>query len=202
MNKSLVAVIGGFAVSGLLALAGSAVLAQPLGGRIPSTGAPGYGAPRNAERHEGHPVIKRGIRILKRARTVLEHGAHDFGGHRTAAIQHIDQALQQLNVALQIAPKGSERAGEGNRGMAGTRIAQGGGMGGGAMHRPAAERPATGEPGKEKHPEIVKGLRLCQRAKAVLEHGAHDFQGHRADAIHHIDEAISELHLALQYNKR
>jgi hypothetical protein len=38
-------------------------------------------------------------------------------------------------------------------------------------------------------------------AKDHLEHAAHDFGGHRVDAIHAVDNAITQLKIALQYDK-
>jgi hypothetical protein len=54
-------------------------------------------------------------------------------------------------------------------------------------------------PAFEKHPEIEDALRALHNAKAHLEHAAHDFQGHRADAIRAIDEADRQLRICLQY---
>ncbi len=50
---------------------------------------------------ERHPEINRAERALRNAKTDLEHAAHDFGGHRVAAIQFIDQALHELQEAKQ-----------------------------------------------------------------------------------------------------
>jgi hypothetical protein len=54
-----------------------------------------------ASRVEPHPEIRRAIGALDRAKAYLEHAAHDFGGHRVEAIEAIDRAIAQLNVALQ-----------------------------------------------------------------------------------------------------
>jgi hypothetical protein len=40
------------------------------------------------------------MRQLEAAKDSLQHAAHDFGGHREAAIKSIDEALNQLNQAL------------------------------------------------------------------------------------------------------
>ena len=60
---------------------------------------------------------------------------------------------------------------------------------------PAA--PAAGE----RHPQIRAAMRALQNAKEHLEHGAHDFGGHRVEAIKAIDEAHHQLELCLQYDK-
>ncbi|MDE2337377.1 MAG: hypothetical protein KGL10_08695 [Alphaproteobacteria bacterium] len=41
------------------------------------------------------------IHKLEHAKQGLNKGAHDFGGHRVAAIQHIDAALFQLHQSLE-----------------------------------------------------------------------------------------------------
>jgi hypothetical protein len=50
---------------------------------------------------EPHPEINRAIVALEKARFHLKRAAHDFGGHRVAAIVAIDAALEQLHLALQ-----------------------------------------------------------------------------------------------------
>jgi len=58
----------------------------------------------------------------------------------------------------------------------------------------SAPSPAAG-----KHPQIEDALRALASAKEHLEHAAHDFGGHRVDAIHAIDEADKQLRICLQY---
>jgi hypothetical protein len=53
----------------------------------------------------------------------------------------------------------------------------------------------------EPHPEIREALESLRRAKAHLEHAAHDFGGHRVDAIKAIDEAIHQLEICLKYDR-
>ena len=54
-----------------------------------------------AEAFEHHPAIRRAIGALEAARSDLQHANHDFGGHRVAAMDAIDRALEQLRLALQ-----------------------------------------------------------------------------------------------------
>ena len=54
-----------------------------------------------AEAYEHHPAIRRAIGALEAARSDLQHANHDFGGHRVAAMDAIDRALEQLRLALQ-----------------------------------------------------------------------------------------------------
>jgi len=54
-------------------------------------------------------------------------------------------------------------------------------------------------PARGPHPQIEAALSALQNAKAHLEHAAHDFGGHRVDAIRAIDEADRQLRICLQY---
>jgi Spy/CpxP family protein refolding chaperone len=64
--------------------------------------------------------------------------------------------------------------------------------------------PGPGEPGVphmggRHHPAIRAAIMALQRAKAEMQAAAHDYGGHRADAIAACDTAIAQLNLALQY---
>jgi hypothetical protein len=48
---------------------------------------------------EPHPHIHAAINELVEARKELQTAAHDFGGHRAAAIKAVDNAIRQLRVA-------------------------------------------------------------------------------------------------------
>ena len=57
---------------------------------------------RDRGAREEHPVIEESIRQLEHVKDELEHkAAHDFKGHRVAAIRNIDQALRELHMALE-----------------------------------------------------------------------------------------------------
>jgi len=53
----------------------------------------------------------------------------------------------------------------------------------------------------EKHPEIHRAIRQLERTLDGLKHANHDFGGHRAKAMEHIGAALSELKIALQFDK-
>jgi hypothetical protein len=56
---------------------------------------------------------------------------------------------------------------------------------------------------REEHPVIEESIRQLEHVKDELEHkAAHDFKGHRVAAIKHVDQAVNELHLALESDKR
>ncbi|HEX4425570.1 MAG TPA: hypothetical protein VH079_09225 [Terriglobales bacterium] len=53
-------------------------------------------------------------------------------------------------------------------------------------------------PAFERHPEIRAAIDALHNAKAHLEHAAHDFHGHRVDAIRAIDEADRQLRICME----
>jgi hypothetical protein len=66
-----------------------------------------------------------------------------------------------------------------------------------APPQPAAAPAALPEP----HPEIREALGALRRAKEHMEHAAHDFGGHRVEAIAATDNAIRQLELCLKFDK-
>jgi hypothetical protein len=61
----------------------------------------------------------------------------------------------------------------------------------------ATAKPAPVEP----HPEIREAIRSLRRAKEHMEHAAHDFGGHRVEALKATDAAIRQLEVCLKYDK-
>jgi hypothetical protein len=92
MKKKLILIVSSVAVAGALMFAVPAVLAQ-------QTPTPAPAAPHV----ERHPAIRRAIRALEAAKLDMQHADHDFGGHRVAALAACDQAIAQLQLALQYA---------------------------------------------------------------------------------------------------
>lgn len=58
----------------------------------------------------------------------------------------------------------------------------------------------TADP-REPHPQIRSAIAALRRAKEHMEHAAHDFGGHRVEALRATDEAIRHLEACLQYDK-
>jgi hypothetical protein len=56
--------------------------------------------------------------------------------------------------------------------------------------------------GREHHPHLRSAIHELQEAKRELQTASRDFGGHRADAVKACDEAIHQLQLALQYDKK
>jgi hypothetical protein len=48
-----------------------------------------------------HPKLLAAITGLEEARVYLRSSRHDFGGHRTEALEHIDRAIRQLRICLE-----------------------------------------------------------------------------------------------------
>lgn len=49
---------------------------------------------------EPHPEIRAALANLREAREHLQMGAHDFGGHRVAALKAVDEAIRQSEICL------------------------------------------------------------------------------------------------------
>jgi hypothetical protein len=81
-------------------------------------------------------------------------------------------------------------------------------MGGAAFAQEASPSMPVGKPGMhhrmrgERHPEMHRAMMALQNAKRALQHAAHDYAGHRVNAIKHIDEALEEIRLGLQSEKK
>jgi F0F1-type ATP synthase membrane subunit b/b' len=60
---------------------------------------------------------------------------------------------------------------------------------------------ATPAIAKERHPKIRQAIKALENAKADLNAAAHDFGGHRVDALAAVDKAIEQLNLCLQFDK-
>ena len=56
--------------------------------------------PTKGEKMEQHPEMRAAIRHLEQAKASLERAAHDFGGHRAKALEHVNEALRECNEAL------------------------------------------------------------------------------------------------------
>ena len=68
---------------------------------------------------------------------------------------------------------------------------------------PASPKPTpTAAPPAEQHPHIRAALHELREARRELETAAHDFGGHRKEALEAVDNAIRQLQEALQYDKK
>lgn len=86
------------ALAGLSLIATGLAFTQPAQAQAPLPPAPPTARPhRGGERH---PEIRRALRNLTQAQNNLQHAAHDFGGHREAALDLVQKAIDQCQQAL------------------------------------------------------------------------------------------------------
>jgi hypothetical protein len=52
-----------------------------------------------------HPQMHAAQRDLEAARAALQAGSHDYEGHRRAALEHVNKALQEIQEGLAAASK-------------------------------------------------------------------------------------------------
>ena len=87
MSKKILKAFGGILLAG--------VLAAPV---LVSAGPQPTPAPQE---HERHPVVRESIEKIENARHDLQaYADRDFGGHRSKAVEHLDQALKELHMAM------------------------------------------------------------------------------------------------------
>ena len=140
------------------------------------------------ERFERHPMILKAIKALESAKEDLEDAAHDYCGHRAEALEATNQALRQLRLALE-----SDRA---------------------SIETPSLDSEISfivnasytreailgGVP--ERHPKIRQAINALERARNDLQHAAHDFRGHRDEALEATNRALNQLKAALACDRR
>lgn len=64
-----------------------------------------------------------------------------------------------------------------------------------------APAPAPAKAVPADHPEIHDAINSLRHAREHLDHAAHDFGGHRVEAIRAIDEALHQLDFCLKYDR-
>jgi hypothetical protein len=70
-----------------------------------------------------------------------------------------------------------------------------------ALPAAAATPHNAAAPTPEPHPEIRAAIDSLHHAREHLEHAAHDFGGHREDALRATDEAIRQLEICLKFDR-
>lgn len=68
-----------------------------------------------------------------------------------------------------------------------------------ASAQPAAPRPTAAAEPAPPHPEIRESLEALRKARKHIQEAAHDFGGHRAEALRATDEAIRQLEICMKY---
>ena len=72
----------------------------------------------------------------------------------------------------------------------------------GARTQGAAQEKKEKAGAREPHPHIRAAIQELREAKRELETAAHDFGGHRKEAVEAVDNALKQLQLAQQYDKK
>jgi len=129
---------------------------------------------------EPHPLIRRAVVALQAARTDLQNAAHDYCGHRVQALESTNTALSQLQQALQCDSK------RGSSSETGIEI----------------EPESTGARVGERHPNIDRAINALGAAEGDLQNAAHDYCGHRLEALNSVQNALSQLRLAIQCDSK
>ena len=166
-----------------------------------ATSGGGPGTPGYREEKQEHPNIRKAIHALHGAIKYMQKAPHDFGGHREEAVKDSEEAIKQLQLALEFREgKGGGSGGTNNNGTAA------GNTTGGAGGSPATVTPGgPGTPGyqeeKTAHPQIAHAIHALREAIAYMQKAPHDFGGHRADAVQASETAIAQLQLALEYRE-
>ena len=86
--RSIIAVLGVVTLGIVLAVSGNFVLAQS------SKAAPSYKA-------ESQPEMTAALNHLREAQKDLETASHDKGGHRSKALEHVKQAISEVQQGIQ-----------------------------------------------------------------------------------------------------
>lgn len=129
---------------------------------------------------EEHPMIRRAINALHSAKTDLQNAAHDYCGHRVEALEATNNALSQLQQALDCAGRHDRASGPGSE----------------------ITPETTGAPAPERHPNINKAISSLEAAENDLQNASRDYCGHRVQALESTRAALSQLRLAIECDKK
>ena len=95
MKKQVLSWLTALAVAGVLSMPVASFAQANPNGRVAHT------MGQAANKNERHPEIRRALRKLESAKVDLQKGSHDFGGHREKALDQVNNAINELNQALQ-----------------------------------------------------------------------------------------------------
>jgi L-lactate utilization protein LutB len=121
-----------------------------------------------------YPHMQHAVYELAETQKELKEAAHDFGGHREKALKAVDEAVGQMEKALEAA---------GDKYVA-----------------KAPEKEVY--KGYEFHPHIHHAIHELREAHKELKEAKHDFGGHREKAVEKVDHAIKQLEIALKFDKK
>jgi hypothetical protein len=84
----------------LLTLAFSAAAAGPKPPAAPVPLAAAPEAPSPVATPERHPHIEEALEHMRAAKKELESAEHDFQGHRAKSVQHLNQAMREAEICM------------------------------------------------------------------------------------------------------
>jgi hypothetical protein len=119
-----------------------------------------------------HPHIHHALYELREARAELRSAAHDFGGHRKAALLAINTAIGQLEKALKYS--GDKRPFKGD---------------------PKADYYKK----YRTYPHIRHAIHELRETVAELKAASHNYGGHRKKALEESRAAIKQLQLCIKF---
>ena len=70
-----------------------------------------------------------------------------------------------------------------------------------AAPAPKTPQPPAAVPAPPPHPEIQDAIASLRRAREHMNHAAHDFGGHRVEALRATDEAIRQLEICMRFDR-
>jgi hypothetical protein len=122
-----------------------------------------------------HPHIHHALYELREARGELKKAAHNFGGHRKAALKEVQAAIDQLKKALVYS--GDKRPFKGDPKA--------------DYHKKYAN-----------HPHIRHAIHELKGTVEELKAASHNYGGHRKQALISSQTAIDQLEKCLQYARK
>ncbi len=70
-----------------------------------------------------------------------------------------------------------------------------------AAPRPQPQSSTSATAAAVRHEEIHDAIASLRIARDYLQHAAHDFGGHREEAVRKVDESLTQLQLCLGYDR-
>lgn len=130
-----------------------------------------------AKSEEVFPHMDPALSLLKQAQSELQKGASEFGGHREAALQHVDAAVADVQTAIDTFLKEHPSPG---------------------VRNAVPLEPVPAKPG-DPFPHMDNALRLLQKAETHLNAAWHQYKGKREAALNHVKAAVAEIQKGEQY---
>jgi hypothetical protein len=122
---------------------------------------------------EEHPRLHVALYELRHARTDLKNAGTNFGGHKKAALEALNDAIKQVEEALEAVDDNTKGTDPGKD-----------------TYKNYAN-----------FPHIRHALAAAKDAREELKEAAHTYKGHRAAAVKALDSVVDELKEAIRFAK-